>query len=565
MLYNRLLAALMERIADLLAIRGEASYRVQAYRRAAQTLARLEEDIRVLWREGRLESLPHIGPALAKKIDEVLRTGSLEYLERLEHEVPPGLLDLLDLPGLGPARVGLLWRQLGITSVDDLAQAFAEGRVRGIKGLGPKTLAQIQAALAQRGPARWLLDVAREVARALAEDAVARGWAQRAQPTGAVRRWVEAPPRVDVLALPAVGVLPEAWLAHPVLRALEAQTEAYAEYTTWFGPRVRVWWAPSDARWGYALVRTTGSEAHWRALVAQGGEPWPASAPLPTEAAVYAALGLPVPPPEWREAALTPVLRTWPEHLADVVPWDAARRAELHSHSTWSDGRVSIRAMAEAAMARGIRILAITDHSVSLRVGGGLSPERLRQQREEIRAVQEALGQGIRLLQGAEVDILPDGRLDYPDDVLASLDVVIASPHQALKQSPAEATRRLVRAVQNPYVHILGHPTGRMLPHRPGLAPDMARVIRTAVQHRVALEINANPHRLDLRSRHVRLVRELGGWLAINTDAHHPRDLDYWPFGLAVARRGWAPHDRILNTWAPERLLRWLREKRAAV
>ncbi|NPA27220.1 MAG: hypothetical protein GXO36_06460, partial [Chloroflexi bacterium] len=187
MVYNRLLATMMDRIADLLAIQGEASYRVQAYRRAAQTLARLDEDIRTYWMQGQLETLPHIGPALAKKIDEVLRTGRLRYLERLEQEVPPTLLDLLALPGLGPSRVRLLWQQAGVTSLEDLARALDEGRLEGLKGLGPKTLAQLRAALRQRTAPRWLLDQAWEVARTLAHDAVARGWALRARPTGAVR------------------------------------------------------------------------------------------------------------------------------------------------------------------------------------------------------------------------------------------------------------------------------------------------------------------------------------------------------------------------------------------
>jgi len=285
--------------------------------------------------------------------------------------------------------------------------------------------------------------------------------------------------------------------------------------------------------------------------------------PADDEARVYAALGLPWIPPCARGWPLPlDAPDVWERALADLVPWDVPRVAELHAHTSWSDGRLDVRALAQEALARGIRVLAITDHSPSLKVAGGLSVEELRRQREDIRAAQADLGSGLRLLHGAEVDILPDGRLDYPDDVLAELDVVIASPHQALDQPPQEATARLLRAMANPRVHILGHPTGRLLPRRPGLAPDMARLAQAAARHHVVLEINANPRRLDLRAAHARMALDAGAWLSIHTDAHRGAELDYWPYGLAVARRAGARAARILNVQEPAALLARLAQKR---
>ncbi|NPA31990.1 MAG: PHP domain-containing protein, partial [Chloroflexi bacterium] len=321
-------------------------------------------------------------------------------------------------------------------------------------------------------------------------------------------------------------------------------------------------------------LAVTGPRAHWEGLqaraAARGWQLSPAGLhtaqgqPLPAgdEAQVYAALDLPWIPPcarGWPLPLDDPA--AWERALADLLPWDAPRQAALHTHTTWSDGHLSVRALAQEALARGIRVLAITDHSPSLKVARGLSADDLARQRAEIQAAQADVGSGLRLLQGAEVDILPDGRLDYPDEVLERLDVVIASPHQALNQSPAEATARLLRAVAHPRVHILGHPTGRMIPRRAGLAPDMARLVQAAARHRVALEINANPHRLDLGAAHARLALDAGAWLSINTDAHRGAELDYWPYGLAVARRAGASAARILNLWEPERLLQYLAQK----
>ncbi len=574
--YNKLVARAFQRIAQLLQVRGDDGFKIRAYQRAADTLRHWPEDVRQAWRENRLTELPHIGPALAKKIDELLRTGRLSYLERLEAEVPPGLLDLLPLPGLGPGRVRALWQQ-GITNRDALAQALAQGTLPKIKGLGAKGLARLQAALVEPATAAPLrLDAARTLAQALVEVLLEPLAADRAAAAGAVRRWEAAIDRVTVLAAASVPPEPQALAGQPFVARVEPAGPGTWQVHTALDWPARVLWTPPEA-WGAAWLAATGPQAHWEGLQTRAaalglrlqptgltdaqGRPLPAA----TEEQVYAALGLPWLPPcarHWPIPLDRPDL--WEAALADLLPWDAPHTAELHAHTTWSDGKLSVRALAQAALARGLRVLAITDHSQSLKVAGGLSIDDLRRQREEIRAAQADVGSGLRLLQGAEVDILPDGSLDYPDEVLAELDVVVASPHQALDQGPAEATRRLVRAASHPRVHILGHPTGRMIPRRAGLPVDLDAVARAAAAHGVALEINANPHRLDLDGEAARRALVLGARLAVNTDAHRAAELDYWPYGLATARRAGARAAQVLNAWPAEGLLAFLRRTDAA-
>ncbi len=573
--YNKWVAQTFERIAQLLKIRGDDAFKIRAYERAAQTLRRWPEDVRRYWREHRLTELPHIGAALAKKIDELLRTGRLVYLQRLENEVPPGLLDLLDLPGLGPARVRRLWQQAGVTSRDALQNALDQGRLRGIKGLGPAALQRLQQALEQPSStaAALRLDAAWGLARDLVGHLLEQG-AWRAAVMGPPRRWEEVPTEAVVLVATESALQP-AWLATwPLAGPWQAVEPNGWRTRTVLGWPITVYWTPPQA-WGTMALFTTGPEAHWRALQARaaalGLHLTPhrlhdaAGRPLPgaTEEAVYAALRLPWIPPTarvWPLALDRPA--AWEEALSTLLPWDQTRQAELHAHTTWSDGKLSVRALAQAALERGLRVLVITDHSGGLRVAGGLSADDLRRQRAEIQAVQADLGSGLLLLQGAEVDILPDGSLDYPEEVLAELDLVIASPHQALGQDSATATQRLLRALAHPRVHILGHPRGRLISRRAGLAPDMARLVRAAAQYGVALEINANPHRLDLDSACARLAHQAGAWLSINTDAHRAADLDFWPYGLAVARRAGLTASSILNLWEPARLQAYLARKR---
>ncbi len=563
---NLTLAALFKRIALLLELKGENPYKIRAYRRAAEALAALETPVTDLWATQRLTDIPGIGDAIAKKIDEYLRTGRLTFLERLEEEVPPSLVEVTQLPGLGPKKVRRLWQALGITDLNSLESAAREGRLRALSGFGVKSEARILEAIqAYRArPRGFLLGDARPVALRLL--AILRDLPQiaRAELAGSIRRGKALVGDIDLLLTSPV---PEQAL-QAALKALQQPetpltthpTYAEAALTLPEGLPLHLSAAPPN-RFGTAWVLSTGSAAHLNDLqqlaAARGQDP---EAPFATEREYYAALNLPWIPPEIRQGN-GEIEAAQHGRLPALVTAEAIQ-AELHSHSTWSDGRASIRAMAEAALARGLRVLAITDHSQSLGVAHGLTPERLRAQREEIRQVQAALGGQILLLQGAEVEILADGSLDYPDEVLAELDIVVASLHTSLRQPRERITQRLLKAIRNPHVHIIGHPSGRLLPHRAGADLDWEAVLTAAAENGVALEINAHPRRLDLDASLVRQAVARGILLAINTDAHSPADFDHRIYGVLTGRRGWATADDIINTWPPARLQTWLQSRR---
>ncbi len=564
------LPALFRRIALLLELQGEQGFKVNAYRRAAERLANTEpETVRYLWETERLTELPDIGTAIAKKIDEYLRTGRLTFLERLEGEVPPGLVELTRVPGLGPKRVRRLWLELGITDLDTLDQAAAQGKLQTLKGFSARTEAKIRQAIQalRQHEDRILLGEALPAAEALLARLRDHLSVVRAEPAGSLRRGAETVGDIDlVIATPtpnAVARLIQDW------PTWEPQDQNDHEIVgRWQGLPVHLHFCPPEtfaAHWLYA----TGNAEHRRALAQHGAAHgltltpagWRTAQgrllPAVNEAALYSAVDLPFIPPELREGR-GEIEAAAQGHLPTLVR-TADLHTELHSHSTWSDGRFSIREMAQAAIERGLRVLAITDHSQSLTVAGGLTPADLRRQREEIAQVQAELGDRIILLQGAEVEIAPDGTLDYPDEVLAELDVVIASLHTHLRQSPEEITARLLAAIQHPHVDLIGHPTGRLLPHRPPADLNMERIFSAAAASGTALEINANPHRLDLKDQHIRRALEHGVLLSLNTDAHRPSDFDLRRYGVLTARRGWAPATAILNAWPVERLLNWLR------
>lgn len=566
---NRELVHLFERIAALLEIKGEDPFKIRAYRRAAEALADLDVDARLLWEQGRLTEVPGIGAAIAGKIDEYLRTGRLAFLERLEAEVPPTLLPLLRLPGLGPKRVAQLWRERGITDLDSLEQALAAGRLQGLKGFGPRTLTRLQEAIrAYREHAdRILLGEALSAAEALLTTLRDHLAVLQAAPIGSLRRGRETVGDLDLLiATPTPAAVLRYLDDLPGWRTL-AQGEDEVE-GQWQGLPAHLHFCPPEV-FAAQLLYNTGNTAHREALARWGAargltltpDGWQDAQgrllPAADEAELYAQVGLPYIPPELRQGRGE--LEAAAEGRLPTLLQADDLLADLHTHTTWSDGHLSVRELAQAALEHGLRVLAITDHSQSLRVAGGLSPEALRRQREEIRAVQAELGDRLLLLQGAEVEIQPDGSLDYPDEVLAELDLVVASLHQNLRQPREEITTRLLRAIAHPHVDIIGHPSGRLLPHRPPADLDWARIFAAAAAHGTALEINANPHRLDLKDEHIRQALAQGVVLSLNTDAHRAGDFALRRYGVLTARRGWAPTTAILNAWSPEQLLAWLR------
>lgn len=571
---NKELAQLFATIADLLEIKGEVIYKILAYRRAAETFREHPRPVKDAWREGKLREIPHVGPAIADKVDEVLTTGKLTFYDRLIQEVPLSLAEMLTVPDLGPKRVALVWKKLNITTLQELETAARTGRLRNLAGLGEKTEAKILTGIEARRRAvgRLPLGQAWPVAQDILKYLRLLPGVKSADVAGSLRRMRPTIGDLDFLvAAEDARPVMAAFVTHPQVARVLAQGNTKTSVELDLGVQADLRVLPPE-RFGTLLQYFTGSKDHNVALrelaLAQGfslnenalvNQKTGQEVLCATEGEVYRQLGLQYIPPELREdrGEIQIARQSKLPRLVET----RELQSDLHSHTTWSDGQVSIREMAFAARARGLRCLAITDHSASLGVANGLSVERLRAQRREIDAVQAELGTNFSLLQGSEVEIRADGTLDYSDDVLEDLDVVVASLHTSLRQERARVTARLIHAIQNRHVDVIGHPTGRLLPDREGADLDMEAVLHAAAESGVALEVNANPQRLDLEDVYVKRALELGCLIAINTDAHHPDHFNLAHYGVGTARRGWAASDQVINTWPVEDLLQWLDDR----
>jgi DNA polymerase (family 10) len=568
---NQELAQIFEDIAALLTIKGESVYRVAAYRRAAESLRAWGEPAENLAREGRLREIPGVGEAIAEKIDEMVRTGGLSFYEHLTEEVPASLLEVLQVSGVGPKKAALFWKELGITTVEELEVAARDGRLSELPGMGRRSQEKVIEgieALRRRQTDRMLIGQARPLADGLLE--VLRGipGVVAAEVAGSLRRWRETIGDLDlVVGSDESERVVRAFVALEDVERIKGEGETKASVELKGGVDVQLWVHPTD-RYGSALQYATGSQGHNVRLreLAQRQELSLSEHGFKRadgrmircaeEAQVYAQLGLPWIPPELRED-LGEIQAAQEGTLPELITLSDLR-GELHAHTNWSDGHATILEMAQAAVELGVRYLVISDHSGSLGIAGGLSVERLREQKTAIDDVQGQLGDRLRLLQGAEVEILADGSLDYPDEILQELDVVIASLHSSLRQSRERITERLIGAIEHPHVDIIGHPSGRLIGRREAADLDMESVLRAAAGADVALEINAHPDRLDLNDAHARRAGELGCLLAINTDAHQPGDLALRKYGIGVARRAWITRDSVINAWPWSRLERWL-------
>jgi DNA polymerase (family 10) len=570
---NQQIADKFSLIADMLEIKGEVIYKILAYRKAADSLLNLGRDVNEVWREGQLTEIPGVGKAIAEKIDELLSTGRLEFLEKLQAEVPAGLVELLQVPDLGPKKAAMFWRQLGVTSLAELEAAARAGKLRDLPGMGEKSEAKVIAGIEALGrrTTRTPLAKAWPAAQELLAKVRALPGVQAAEAAGSLRRMRETIGDLDLLASASdSGPVMEAFTNLPeVQRVLgSGETKSSVEFRN--GLRAQLWVHPPE-EFGTALVYATGSKDHnvrlrelaqkkklslsdHSFLKEDGSE-----LRCATEEEVYATLGLPWIPPELREdrGEVQAAKKGQLPHLLEL----GDIRAELHTHSTWSDGRNTILEMAEAARDRGRRVLAFTDHSPSLGVTAGLTVEKIAAQRAEIDAAQRELGDSIRLLQGAEVEIRGDGALDYPDEVLAEFDIVFAALHTGLRQPRERVTERMLNAVRNPHVDVIAHPTGRLIPDREGADLDLEAIFAAAAESGVALEISASPWRLDLSDINARRAIGLGIPISINTDAHSPQEFDLLFYGVATARRAWAEAQHVINAWEPERLLDWLNER----
>ena len=574
MMNNRQLADTFTLIANLCEIKGEVIYVILAYRKASENLMTLGREASEYWKEGKLREIPGVGKAIAEKIDELLTTGKLEFLEKLKLEVPASLADWLQVPGLGPKKIALIWKTLNITALAELETAAKNGQLRDLPGMGTKSENAILegiASLARRSgriPLGRAYPLARDIIRTLKKVKGVVG----AESAGSLRRMRSTVGDLDILvASKDSSAVMEAFVNLPgVSRVLgKGETKSSIEFTD--GVRAQVW-VHAPEKFGTALQYATGSKDHNVQLrqiaLAKGlslsehsltktngkGEIFCA-----TEEEVYETLGLPWIPPELREdhgevaAAKANKLPKLIE-LKDV-------KADLQTHSTWSDGKLSMLEMAQAAARRGMKVIAFTDHSVSLGVTGGLSMEDHKKQAAEIKKIQKQLGDKILVLHASEVEIKADGTLDYPDEFLASLDLVVASMHTGLRQPREKVTQRTINAICNPHVDIIGHPTGRLIPDREGADLDMDAVLNAAAETGVALEINAHPSRLDLDDMYARRAKELGIPITINTDSHSEADFDNLFYGVATARRAWLTKDDVINCWSTKKLLSWL-EKR---
>jgi DNA polymerase (family 10) len=565
---NLAIARILREIADLLEIRGDNPFKIRAYRNGADIVANHPHALGTLDEAG-LREIPGIGKDLAARIREIALTGGCEYHRQLAAEFPPTVIDLLNLQGVGPKTVAVLYRELGVRTVDDLERAAAEGRVRALRGMGPKKEALILKALEERKryAGRHLLADAHDRAAGLIESLHEHTPELDVTPVGSLRRGCETCGDIDLLASGASPALMDAFVGHRLVARVLGRGETKSSVLLHGGFQADLRIVPVESR-GAALQYFTGSKAHNIALrdraiglglklneygvfrLSDG-----ASMAGPAEDDVYEALGLPWIPPELREdrgeiaAALDGRLPRLIER-SDL-------RGDLHMHTTETDGKETIEAMASAAREAGLEYVAITDHSKSLAMANGLDERRTLAHAARIRAAADAAG--IHLLAGIECDIKPDGSLDLADDCLAALDIVVASVHSAFNQDRQQMTDRLLKAIENPNVDILGHPTGRHLLRREPYPFDVEAVIDAAARSGVALEINCQLDRLDLNDVHARLAHQRGAQLVISSDAHSRASLAWTRWGIIVARRAWLEPADVLNTRPFEELKASLR------
>ncbi|MBK7405035.1 MAG: DNA polymerase/3'-5' exonuclease PolX [Phycisphaerales bacterium] len=600
MSFNSDVAKRLEEISEMLELLGENPFKVNAHARAARAVEGSSQDLRGLTdHRAALVAIEGIGPKIADKIIEFAKTGRMTEHDELSAQVPAGLMVVLAIPGLGPKTVRMLWQERQITDVAGLKRIIEDGSILDLPRMGKKAVEKIANAIrfAEQDTGRLHIGVAMPVARAIVEHMRRVPGVTEAAYAGSLRRGKESIGDIDILVatkdpagaaaaftgMPGVlAVLASGERKCSVRFALEVDLGRWEmeglKGDAEEGPSVQVDLRVVDeASWGAALMYFTGSKEHnvrlrERALKRgltlneyglfpedsedtppqqRGVKPVASAA----EAEIYGGLGLPSIPPEIREDRGELALTETPRliEVGDI-------RAELHAHTTESDGSLALEELVAGAKARGFHTIAVTDHSKSSAVAGGLDVKRLKKQREAIDALRERT-EGMTILHGSEVDILSDGRMDFDDETLAWLDVVVASPHAALGQDPATATNRLLRAIENPHVNILGHPTGRLINRRPGLEPAMEEVYAAAREHDVALEINAHWLRLDLRDTHVRGAVEAGCLIAIDCDVHQGEDFDNLVYGVLTGRRGWLPPERCVNTWDRARLGAWIGRK----
>ena len=569
---NEQIAELFENMGSLLEMKGDAIFKIRAYQRAARTIEQLSSPLSQAVENGEdLTKIPGVGKAISEKIAEFIGHGQVSAYEKLLEELPPGVLDLKDIPGIGPKTAMAIGQELGISTVEGVAEAAADGRLAGLPRMGQKAadsiLRHIQAfqAMGSRTPIGQALPIAEEVIAALREQCPDIG---PMFPAGSLRRWEETIGDIDLIGTaPNPEAVGDALVKLPMVKDVLVHGPKKTSVVVESGMQIDLR-IGEPGSFGALLQYFTGSQQHnirLRDFAQRQGLSLNEYGITNTETgkveefadeeSFYARLGLPWMPPEIR-TGLYELDASLEERLPGLVG-EADLKGDLHLHSEWSDGNDPIELMIEATVAQGYEYMALTDHSAGLGVANGLTNERLESQIALLRSLQEDYD--ITILCGSECDIRANGEMDYPDELLAQLDVVVASVHSAMGQDQATMTARMIKAMEHPSVTIIGHLTTRLLGQREPVEFDLEAVLQAARDTGTALEINASPERLDLRDTHAYRARELGVPLAINTDSHHHTHLEKRRFGVAVARRAWCQPEDILNTMSREDFLEFIR------
>ncbi len=577
-------AQLLESTAALLALKeGSSVFEVRAYENAARTISSLDGDIMQLAHEGKLKGLPGLGATILKRVEEAIDTGHIAFYDELRANTPPIKLEMLRIPGVGPKKINAIYDQLHVTSIPELEQACKDNRVAHLPGFGKKTQDKILQgiALLAQHEGRYLYPIGEAEAEQIRAALVTQPGIVRLQVGGSIRRRRETVKDIDMVLSVADdagedvrNAIMDFFTQQPGVQAITGKgtTKSSVVLGTGIAMDLRV---VSDSQFPYTLHHFTGSREHHIALrrralamnmtindygLFKGKDAEGGLVPCKDETDIYAALGLDYIEPELRED-MGEIEAAAQHKLPKLVQMDDLRGV-LHAHTNWSDGQNTLREMADACIERGYAYLGITDHSKVAAYAGGLSEDDLRRQGEEIDRLNEQLAGRLHILKGTECDILRDGALDYSDEVLASLDFVVASIHSNFNLSPQDQTKRMLRAISNPYVDIIGHPTGRILLGRTGYELDMDAVIDAAAEHGVCIEINAHPSRLDLDWHLVHKARNKGIKIPIDPDAHALAGIDDMRYGIGIARKGWLRAIDVLNTMETNDLLQFFHARR---